>query len=570
VPLDRTLDQLAILARIRGDAAAVRSFSRASALVRAHAIAGDADLGPLLDNAPTDADPEVLRQLRYMYDAGAWVLLESAIADLPADLRWLFESGAVTIEQLGALHEALGITSAADLVAAVRREQVRRVPGLDAHIEAAVRAALPALRATIPRIPLGRAMALVDPVLACLAALPHVRWASPVGSVRRGQDFVGDIEVLAPTDEPGEAFAEVLRLPDIDRTLHQGPTRVYLLVDRTQIGVRCPPPPAAGAELLHLTGSIGHLDALARLAAERDWRIEPSGLVRGAGQPSIAETEEAIYRALDLPWIPPEIRSGADEIARAVEGRLPTLVARTDIRGDLHMHTDFSDGRDSVAAMVKACVELGYEYLAITDHSPRAASSRTLTNDSVKRQAEEIAALRARYPHVTILHGCEVDILADGRLDFSDRVLERFDIVLASLHEGLGHSPDQLLRRYVAAMRHPLVTLITHPTNRLIPYRAGYDLDYDRLFDEAVETGTIVEIDGAPPHLDMDGALARRAISAGVTVAIDSDCHRAEMLKRQMELGILTARRGWVEPRHVLNTRPIDEVRARVAAKRSR
>ncbi len=202
--------------------------------------------------------------------------------------------------------------------------------------------------------------------------------------------------------------------------------------------------------------------------------------------------------------------------------------------------------------------------------SPRAAASRTLSPDGIKRQAQEIADLRGRYPQITILHGCEVDILADGKLDFNDRLLERFDIVLASLHEQFGHAPDQLLRRYLAAVRNPFVTLITHPTNRLIPFRRGYDLDYDRLFAAAAESGTIVEIDGAPSHLDMEGALARRAIAAGVTVAIDSDCHRAEALDRQMELGLLLARRGWVEPRHVLNTRPIADIRALIAAKRAR
>ena len=187
----------------------------------------------------------------------------------------------------------------------------------------------------------------------------------------------------------------------------------------------------------------------------------------------------------------------------------------------------------------------------------------------MKKQAQEIAALRERYPTMTILHGCEVDIMADGLLDFSDRILERFDIILASLHERLGNSPEQLLSRYLTAMRHPLVTLITHPTNRIIPYRRGYDLDYDLLFAAAVETRTAVEIDGAPVHLDMDGALTRRAIAAGVTVSIDSDCHRAEALDRQMELGVMTARRGWAEPRHVLNTRPIADVRAFISAKRN-
>jgi len=283
-----------------------------------------------------------------------------------------------------------------------------------------------------------------------------------------------------------------------------------------------------------------------------------------------AETEEEIYAALGLPPIPPEIREGGDEISRALAGTLPELVSRRDIRGDLHMHSTWSDGRDAIEAMVDACRVLGYEYMAITDHSEHSAAIRNLTADGVRRQADEIAVLRERYRDITILHGCEVDILPNGRLDFPDRILERFDIVLASLHERAGHSPDQLLRRYAAAMQHPLVTIITHPTNRVLPTRPGYDLDYDRVFEIAVETGTIVEVDGAPSHLDLDGALARRAITAGATLAVDSDCHAADKLKRQMGFGVTMARRGWVEPRHVLNTRPLDAVRAAIAAKRAR
>jgi DNA polymerase (family 10) len=218
--------------------------------------------------------------------------------------------------------------------------------------------------------------------------------------------------------------------------------------------------------------------------------------------------------------------------------------------------------------MVRTCRRLGYEYMAITDHSPSSAASRNLMVDDVDRQAEEIAQLRGRYPDIAILHGCESDILADGRLDFPDHVLERFDIVLASLHERAGQRADQLLNRYIAAMRHPLVTMITHPTNRLVPSRAGYDLDFEQLFAVAVETGTVVEIDGAPAHLDLDGPLARRAAAAGATLAVSSDCHRADLLDRQMGFGVMLARRGWVERRHVLNTRPLAEVLARIGRKR--
>jgi DNA polymerase (family 10) len=567
VPLHRTLDQLAALAGIRGDAAERARFARAAVLVRERAIATDADLALILEDPPLDVDAEVMTRLGHMYEAGGWVLLESAIADLPADLRWLFESGALSIEQLAILHHELGVTSRADLHAELARGTIGASAALGADVEAAVIAALPRVKPTVPRLPLGRALALADPVIAALAAAPGITVAEPAGAVRRGEEMVAEIDIVAPAEDPAPAFANVLGLPEIARMLHRGPRKLYVLVDRVQIGIRAPKPDAVGASLLLSTGTVAHLDALRARATERGWRLEPEGLRRDGV--TIAASEESIYAALGLPYIPPEIREASESIASADSGRLPRLVNRTDIRGDLHMHSHYSDGRDSVEAMVRACIELGYAYMAITDHSPHSAASRNLSPDTVARQAAEIASLRERFPQIVILHGCEVDILSDGRLDFSDRILKTFDIVLASLHDGERDSPERLLARYTAAMRHPLVTIVTHPTNRLLPSRAGYDLDYDRLFDYAADTGTVVEVDGAPGHLDLNGELARRAVAAGATLSIDSDSHRAEALGRQMHLGVTMARRGWVEPRHVINTQPIDVVRQRIAAKRT-
>ena len=532
-------------------------LAKGAALVSERGIASDLDLGPLVDPAvPFDGDPLLHQRLQHMYDAGAWVLMESALADLPADLRWLFESGAVTLPQLAALHQALGATSAADIAEAVQRGTLREIPGLDEATETAIVAALPTLRASIPRISLGRAITIVDPIIDTLTRTPGIEWALPAGSMRRGQDTIGDLEIVASASDPAAAVEELSLHSDAGRVLHRSDRRLYLLFDRVQLGVRFPKPAEAGSLLWRLTGSVAHVNAIAQLA--RDRGIDLSG----------AATEDELFARLGLPLIPAEIRDGDEEISAAREGRLPALISRADMRGDLHMHTSFSDGRDSVEAMVSACHRLGYEYMAITDHSPHAGTSRTLTTDGVKQQADEIAVMRERFPSMTIFHGCEVDILPDGKLDFPDRVLEQFDLVLASLHESAGHDAERLERRYESAMKHPLVSLITHPTNRMLPHRRGYKLDYDRLFVTAVETGTFMEIDGAPSHLDMDGALARRAVAAGVTVTIDSDSHRAEMLGRQMDLGVATARRGWVERKNVLNSRPAAEVRALLRSKR--
>jgi DNA polymerase (family 10) len=218
--------------------------------------------------------------------------------------------------------------------------------------------------------------------------------------------------------------------------------------------------------------------------------------------------------------------------------------------------------------MVKQAVALGYEYIAITDHSQHSVAAGGLTPDRLRRQRQEIDQIRPRFPDIAILHGAEVDIMPDGELDFPDSVLAELDIVLASLHEQAWHTGAQLTDRYLSAIQNPFVNIITHPTNRLVGYRSGYDLDFPRLFAAAVETGTALEIDGAPAHLDMEGTVARRAIQAGVTVSIDSDCHRAAWLDGHMALGIGTARRGWVESRHVLNTRSLKEVQELFSTKK--
>ncbi len=327
-------------------------------------------------------------------------------------------------------------------------------------------------------------------------------------------------------------------------------------------------PDQVGTGLVWHTGSRRHIEQLQQ-RAERMGLTFLHGQLRRDGALLSAPTEDDLYRHLELPVIAPELREGVGEIEAAERGLLPNLVSTETVRGDLHMHTTWSDGRDTLEMMVYASKSLGYEYVAITDHSERAWSSRKLSASDVPQQREEIEAVRRHLQGIDVLHGIEVDIMKDGSLDFPDEVLEGFDIVLASLHDHGGQSGEELTSRYLQAIRHPLVNIITHPANRSPAVSPGYDLDFDRMFAAAAETGTALEIDGAPGHLDMDGAIARRATEAGVTVTIDSDCHRAEALSRQMRFGVGTARRGWVEPRHVLNTRSIDDVRAFVAAKRA-
>jgi DNA polymerase (family 10) len=324
-----------------------------------------------------------------------------------------------------------------------------------------------------------------------------------------------------------------------------------------------------GTALVWHTGSRLHVEHLRARALERGLSFSNAELREPAGQIVACPTEHLLYARLDLPFIEPELRGTAADVDGHVARGLPRLVETTDIRGDLHTHSTWSDGRDTLEAMVAQAVDLGYEYMAITDHSERALCSRTLGRADVVRQREALAELSTRHPAIDLLHGIEVEIMPDGTLDFDDDLLASFDLVLASLHDHAGHAPSRLLDRYLAAMAHPLVNVITHPANRAPGHTPGYDLDFNTVMDAARESGTALEIDGAPGHLDMDGALARRAVERGVTLVIDSDAHRTDGLARQMAFGVGTARRGGVEAHHVLNTRPVADIRAFVSAKRA-
>jgi DNA polymerase (family 10) len=418
---------------------------------------------------------------------------------------------------------------------------------------------------------LGRAHLLASSLIreATRAGIPPTS-LNRVGSLRRFVPDIGDAGLLAgiSTAHQADVLTRFATLPMVTGVLARTTSMASVTTTKGRATLFVVAPDQVGTGLVWHTGSRRHIEQLQQ-RAERMGLTFLHGQLRRNGALLSAPTEDDLYRHLELPVIAPELREGVGEIEAAERGLLPNLVSTETVRGDLHMHTTWSDGRDTLEMMVYASKSLGYEYVAITDHSERAWSSRKLSASDVPQQREEIEAVRRHLQGIDVLHGIEVDIMKDGSLDFPDEVLEGFDIVLASLHDHGGQSGEELTSRYLQAIRHPLVNIITHPANRSPAVSPGYDLDFDRMFAAAAETGTALEIDGAPGHLDMDGAIARRATEAGVTVTIDSDCHRAEALSRQMRFGVGTARRGWVEPRHVLNTRSIDDVRAFVAAKRA-
>jgi DNA polymerase (family 10) len=425
---------------------------------------------------------------------------------------------------------------------------------------------------TTSRIPLGRAHMLASAVVydAQRAGLPFDS-LTPLGSLRRFAPDIGDVSLLgvAPADDHQYLIEQFARLRPFLRVSSRSPASVTAETERGPVTLHLATREHAGAALVWHTGSIRHTRLLQGLARQRRLTFDGGRLMDADGVAIATADETEFYARLGLPFIAPELREGDDEIAVAQRGDLPALVSEADIRGDLHMHSTWSDGRNPIGEMVVTSQQLGYEYIAITDHSERSLASRKLAGADIPRQRREIDKVRKRMPGIQVLHGIEVDIMHDGSLDFDDDQLGEFDIVLASLHDHGGHDPHTLTERYLRAIYHPLVNIITHPANRSPARSLGYDVDFDRLFAAAAETGTAMEIDGAPGHLDMDGAVARRAIAKGVSVTINSDCHRADALARQMRFGIGTARRGWIEPVHVLNTRGIQEIRDFIARKRA-
>ena len=473
-------------------------------------------------------------------------------AGLPSLYSRLLGDGVIDSAEASTLVRQRGILTLSDLQTALDEGSIgqRGANGLEQRLQQTARA----LERDRPPIPLGRARDLLDTLAGEMFATARIDLATPAGDVRRFESLVSGLVIVARASDPQSALEAICALRSVDEVRHRSGGRALLCLHQTEVDVRVAAPDEYGTVLFHATGSPAHVRAI----HER----------RGAAP--LSAREEDVYARAELPFIAPELRQGSGELEAAASGRLPSLIAHAHVRGDLHLHTMYSDGADTLDAMVAACARLGYGYIAITDHSERAAASRTVSTSDLSRQRDEIYAIRERYPAMAILHGIEVDIMPDGSLDFPDRILESLDIVLASLHDSARHDAKRLTRRCIQAIRHPLVNVVTHPANRLVGRREGYPLDFEAVFAAAAETGTALEVDGAPSHLDLDGEHARAAVEAGVTLTIDSDCHRARLLRRQMELGIGTARRGWVEPRHVLNTRPLHEVLAFIAAKRAR
>jgi DNA polymerase (family X) len=504
----------------------------------------------------------IAEKIDSLLDTGSIPATEKLKAKIPSGLVEVTRIPGLGPKRARLLYDNLGISSLEDLKRAAEDGSLKDVPGFGQKAEDNVLAALAAGADGRPRerVLLSQALSVGEELVAALRDHSAALRVELAGSARRGADTVKDLDIVAASSDPvalAEAFCGS-ELVDTVSTSGEAGAKV-VTHSGLPVDLRIVPEEAFGNLLQHFTGSGKHNEALRTEAVRRGLHVSEYGVSDDeSGESQAFTTEEEVYGRLGMAFIAPELRENRGELEAARKGSLPRLVELDDIRGDLHMHTTLSDGRNSLEEMVAGARELGYEYIAITDHSASHGFGDDVQPDALRRRMEEIRALED--PGLQVLTGTETNVLPDGTLDYDDDLLTELDWVVASLHTSFRLSEKEQTERMLRAMEHPLVDVIGHPTGRLIQRREPYPLDVDRVIAKAVETGTFLEINSNPDRRDLNDVYARAAAQAGVTLLVDSDAHGADTL-RNIRYGVATARRAWLSAEQVGNTRPWDELR---------
>ncbi len=494
-----------------------------------------------------------------LLDTGQLQFYEKLRAKVPTGVLEMLHVPNVGPRTAGRLYEELGIASLADLKIAAESGRLNGVKGFGAKTIAGIIQGIAAAQGRDRRTLLIDALRAAESLIEALrAAAPGVREATYAGSLRRARETIGDLDILAAADDPTAAIRAFTELPLVAKVESFGTEKATVyLHNGLQADLIALSPEMWGSALQHFTGGKAHNIRFRELALEQGLSFSEHGFKRHDGSLLTCTTEEEVYAAIGLPWIPPEIREDSGEFAAAKAGRLPRLVELQDIKADLHMHSTWSDGKASMREMAEAARARGYHYIAITDHSAYLGITNGLDAGRLKQQAAEIAALNAEFESggdpFRILRGVEVDITADGTLALPDEALADLDIVVASPHVSLHQPAAQATERLLRAIRNPHVDIIGHPTGRLIGNRAGSEIDLDAIARAAAETGTLLEVNSGPDRLDLDAPSVRRALELGARITINSDSHHPSNLP-WIRLGVLTARRGWAEAERIANT----------------
>jgi DNA polymerase (family 10) len=502
-----------------------------------------------------------------LLETGQIAYREELAGKYPLTLLEVLGVSGIGMKTAQALFHEQGIASLADLERALDTEALAGMPRLGKKTLENIKRGVLAYKGRRMRTPLGTALPIARTAIAYLEAGGKAQNLTVAGSLRRSEETVGDIDIVCTSAEPGDVIARFVQWERAAAVLAEGVTKASIWLDGgLQIDLRVLPEDVYGNLLQHFTGSREHNIQLREYAVRKGLRVSEYGIVSVAsGDNLTCRTETEVYAALGLPYIVPEMRLGVGELEAALGGTLPEPVSLGDLRGDFHMHSKWSDGKDSLEEMIAAAAARGYAYHSISDHS-WGRGRYGLDPSELRAQRDKVREIGNRYGIVTLC-SAEVDIAADGSLDYPDEVLAELDIVVASVHDATNMSRDEMTARIIRACENPYVTIIGHPTGRHTQSFPGYEFDYDAVFAAAARTGTALEIDGQPVRLDLPSGLARRARSFGVTFSLDSDAHAVEHLWN-VEYAVGLARRAWVTRDEVLNARPLEDVLAFVRAKR--
>ena len=485
-------------------------------------------------------------------------VLSELLEEVPAGLVEVTRLPGVGPRTAGRLWRELGITSVEEL-GALEEGKLAALKGFGKKSEERVLKAARTYNATERRMLLNDATNLAYEILQFVRSQPSCEQAEVAGSLRRYKETIGDLDIVAASREMKEladAFAEA---PFVEEVLAHGPTKVYVKTRGVEVDLRIVEPEAYGALLHHFTGSQAHNIVLRERAVKRGLNISEYGLAEiGTGEYKPVASEEELYSRLGLRYIPPELREDAGELAAAESGKLPDLLEIGDIRGDLHVHTNYSDGRGTIESMAEAAIALGYEYLVFCDHSQSLKVANGLSPERLKGKLEAVRRADEKYGEIHLLCGSEVDILKDGTLDYEDAILAELDFVVASIHTSFGIGEEAMTQRMIRAINNPHVNTIAHPTGRILNRRDPYEVDVSRLIVEAKDTNTALELNSYVDRLDLSVPYVREAIEAGVRITIDTDAHDETALSF-MRFGVSQARRAWVEKASVINCLPWPE-----------
>jgi DNA polymerase (family 10) len=506
---------------------------------------------------------EMANHIQEMVETGTLGFRDELLAEVPRSLIELMRLPGLGPKKAKRIWDELQVSSVDEVEAAAKEGRIAALPGFGAKSQEKILAGIAEYRQHGSRFLLPEAERSVEPLLAYLRETPEVERLEVAGSYRRRKETVGDIDLLAIASEPVPVMERFRGYAQVDKILMAGDTRsTIVLGSGLQVDLRVVPAECYGAALVYFTGSKEHNVKLRRRAVERGLRISEYGVFQVHEEvpgDCVAGREEAdVYATVGLAWIPPELREDRGEIEAAAAGRLPHLIRVEDLRGDLHMHSTWSDGRNSIEEMVEACVAKDYEYMVISDHSKSLAMTGGLDAYRLREQWKEIDEVRARHPEIRVLRAMEVDILGDGSLDLEDEMLAGLDLVLVSLHSRLDLPAAQQTERVLRALEHPEVNIFCHPTARLINRRKPSEFDVEIVLRRAAELGVAVELNSSPSRLDLKDTHLVLAKELGCKVVIDTDSHRTRELEL-MRYGVEQARRAGLGPRDVLNTLPFEE-----------